>query len=126
MFVFFFESLKSSVAVLLWKSFGKICWNNDHDLKFCPVFSTCTIDRALIRHAVCFKKKKKDIILKFAHVCSLPGTQVSLTIINDVIVDDVEPTKPADKPEPEVDIAPPTSDGGEDLPRPEEGPTPCE
>ncbi|XP_060774700.1 endoplasmic reticulum junction formation protein lunapark-B isoform X2 [Neoarius graeffei] len=45
---------------------------------------------------------------------------------SDAHEDDVEPAKPADKPEPEVDIAPPTSDGGEDLPRPEEGPTPCE
>lgn len=47
-------------------------------------------------------------------------------INNDVIVDDVEPAASADKPEPEVDNAPPASDGGEDLPRPEEGPAPCE
>ncbi|XP_034154576.2 endoplasmic reticulum junction formation protein lunapark-B isoform X1 [Pangasianodon hypophthalmus] len=41
-------------------------------------------------------------------------------------VDDVEPAACADKPEPDVDDAPPTSDGGEDLPLPEEGHAPCE
>ncbi|XP_058258870.1 endoplasmic reticulum junction formation protein lunapark-B isoform X1 [Hemibagrus wyckioides] len=40
--------------------------------------------------------------------------------------DDVEPAASADKPEPEEADAPPTSNGGEDLPRPEESPTPCE
>ncbi|KAM9483356.1 endoplasmic reticulum junction formation protein lunapark-B isoform 2-T2 [Clarias gariepinus] len=40
--------------------------------------------------------------------------------------DDVEPAASADKPEPDVDDAPPTSHGAEDLPHPEEDPVPSD
>ncbi|KAK3557019.1 hypothetical protein QTP70_022906 [Hemibagrus guttatus] len=45
---------------------------------------------------------------------------------SDALEDDVEPAASADKPEPEEADAPPTSDGGENLPCPEESPAPCE